>query len=48
MMCNERNLFIQNSNGVVDIVDSGLIDFLTCLFCQYMEPLGLHIPLMAV
>ena len=31
MMWNERNLFIQNSKGVVDIVDSGLIDFLTSL-----------------
>ena len=48
MMWNERNLFIQNSKGVVDIVDLALIDFLTCLFCQYGEPPGLPLPLMAL
>ena len=48
MMWNERNLFIHNSGGVIDIVDSGLIDFFTCLFCWYWEPLGLLLRLMAV
>ena len=38
----------KNSEGVVDIVDSGIIDFFTCFFCQYWEPLGLLLPLMAV
>ena len=37
-----------NSEGGVDIVDSGLIDFFICLFCLYWESLGLHFPLTAV
>ena len=38
----------KNSGGVVDNVDLGLIDFFTCFFCQYWEPLGVLLPLMAV
>ena len=34
--------------GAVDIVVLGLIDFFTCFFCQYWEPLGLLLPFMAV
>ena len=44
-----REIYLfKGSGGVVDIVVSGLIDFFICFFCQYWEPLGLFLPLMAV
>ena len=37
-----------NSEGGVDIVDSGLIDFFICLLCWNWEPPGLPFPLTVV
>ena len=37
-----------NYGGEVDVVDSGLMDFFICLFCQYWELLGLLFPLIVM
>ena len=44
----KESYLFESSEGAVNIVASGLIDFFTFFFCCYWEPPDLLLPLMAV